>query len=532
MNRAALYLALLALVALLSAPGALAKPGDKPDEKPEPDPENLPNIVMVVTDDQTVEMLNDRTMPETLDRLAGEGTTFTNAIATTPLCCPSRASMITGQYGHNNGVLDQKYRLLSKKRNVLPIWLRRAGYSTIHVGRYLNGYERVAKARTRPAPGWDQWHSLIKPRRYYGYTLSVNGGTVPYANVPENYLTTVLTDRAVEMINRYGPRRNPFYLQFDHLAPHTSGGEENGGGCVGAAIPAPTDEGSFSNTPLPRPPSFDEENADDKPSFIRNLPRLVPAQVENMERRYRCALGSLREVDRSIAAIDEAIRAVGERNRTIFIFLSDNGYYYGEHRIPSSKNYPYAEAYRLPLLIRAPRKYLKAPAVSEVAAPVANIDLAPTILGFARTDSCKKPDGHRCRTMDGRSLIPLIQDDTDRFPLDRGLVVELNRAAGVSVEDDGGGTCSYQGLYAPGYLYVEHTGALDPTVASCVPIDEKELYDLTGDPFQLSNTATQTASLLAPSPLQIELATRLNRLRNCAGIRGRDNDIEARPFCE
>ncbi len=521
-----LFAAALFALALLQAAPALAA-----DDKRQ-SLEEKPNIVMVVTDDQTLSMMNDRTMPETLTRIGAEGTTFTNAIATTPLCCPSRASMLTGQYGHNNGVLDNKYRLLNKKRNILPVWMRAAGYTTIHVGRYLNGYERVARARTRPGPGWDQWHSLIKPRRYYGYTLSVNGGTRPYTNAPADYLTSVLAERSVQMINRFGPQSKPFYLQLDHLAPHTSGGEENGGGCLGAAIPGPADENAFDNEPLPRLPNFDESDVEDKPSFIRNLPRLDDDQVQNLQRRYRCAMASLREVDRSIAAIDEALRAVGEKKRTVFIFLSDNGYYYGEHRIPNSKNYAYSEAYRLPLLIRAPRKYLGAQAPSEVTEPVANIDLAPTILGFADTDACKKPGGHRCRVMDGRSLIPLLRGDEGRFPNDRALGVELNRGQGVSVEDDGSGTCAYQGVYAPGYLYVEHTAALDPTLATCVPIDEKELYDLTADPFQMASQATQTSSLLPPSALQVELATRLARLRDCAGIAGRDRHQDGRPFCE
>ncbi len=246
-SRALAATALVLTAALVAAPVASAKT-ERQDKL-----EELPNIVMVVTDDQTLAMLNERTMPETLARIGGEGTTFTDAVATTPLCCPSRAAMLTGQYGHNNGVLDNKYRLLNKKRNILPVWLERSGYTTIHVGRYLNGYERVAKARTRPAPGWSQWHSLIKPRRYYGYTLSVNGGTRPYTNAPEDYLTSVLTERSVQMINRFGPQSKPFYLQVDHLAPHTSGGEENGGRCVGAAIPGPQDEDAFDGEPLPGP---------------------------------------------------------------------------------------------------------------------------------------------------------------------------------------------------------------------------------------------------------------------------------------
>jgi arylsulfatase A-like enzyme len=518
--------ALVATVAMGAAPLAEAKPERAAEEE-------RPNIVLVVTDDQTMQMLNEKTMPETLRLLGRGGTTFTNAIATTPLCCPSRASMLTGQYGHNNGVLDNKYRLLNKKRNVLPIWLRRSGYRTIHVGRYLNGYERVAKARTRPAPGWDQWHSLIKPRRYYGFTLSVNGGTVPYAMAPENYLTSVLSDRAVEMVERFGPKRRPFYMQFDHLAPHTSGGEENGGGCLGAAIPGPEDEDVFADEPLPRPPSFNEEDVSDKPSFIRNLSRLDEDQIENIERRYRCALGSLRAVDRSVAAIDEALDEIGEREETAVIFTSDNGYYYGEHRIPSSKNYPYAEAVEVPLLIRAPADSLKGERQPrEVSEPVANIDIAPTILGLAETDSCKKPDNHRCRTMDGRSLLPLLRGELGRFPNDRGLAIELERGNGVSVEDDGSGTCAYQGVQVPGYRYIEHTAALDPSTGVCVPADERELYDLTADPFELTSQATQVSSLLEPSPLQLELAARLDRLRSCAGIRGRDRKVRGQPYCE
>jgi arylsulfatase A-like enzyme len=517
-------LSLVAVLAVVPAAGAKTHRQDKLEQ--------LPNIVMVVTDDQTLSMMNERTMPETLSRIGGEGTTFTDAVASTPLCCPSRAAMLTGQYGHNNGVLDNKYRLLHKKRNILPVWLGRSGYTTIHVGRYLNGYERVARARTRPGPGWDQWHSLIKPRRYYGYTLSINGGTRPYTNAPEDYLTSVLTERSVQMINRFGPQSKPFYLQLDHLAPHTSGGEENGGQCVGAAIPGPQDENAFDDEPLPRPPSFNEEDVSDKPSFIRGLPQIDEDQIEVLRRRYRCALGSLREVDRSVATIDEALKSIGEKKRTVFIFLSDNGYYYGEHRIPFSKNYAYAEAYRLPLLIRAPRKYLGGHPVTTVSEPVANIDLAPTILDFAQTDACKKPSGHRCRVMDGRSLIPLLSGHEGQFPNDRGIEIELQRSGGVSVEEDGNGTCAYQGIYAPDQLYVEHTSALDPTVGSCVPIDERELYDLNNDPYQLNSLATQSSSLLPPSEIQLALAERLEKLRTCAGIEGRDHHQGGSPFCE
>jgi N-acetylglucosamine-6-sulfatase len=343
----------------------------------------------------------------------------------------------------------------------------------------------------------------------------------------------VLAERSVKMIERYGSRNRTFYLQLDHLAPHTSGGEENGGGCVGAAIPGPEDENAFDNAPLPRPPSFNEDDVSDKPSFIQTIPPLTPDQIDNIQRRYRCALGSLRAVDRSVAAIDEALAEIGEEKETVVIFTSDNGYYNGEHRIASSKNYPYGEAVDVPLLIRAPERLLggvRPP--REVSEPVANIDIAPTILGFAESDSCKKPQNHRCRTMDGRSLVPLLRREKEDFPADRGLMIELDRVAGVSAEGDGSGICAYAGVRVPGYSYVEHTAAIDPTTGACGPIDERELYDLTADPYELSSQTTQATSLLPPSELQLELAARLNRLRTCAGIRGRDRDVSGQPFCE
>jgi hypothetical protein len=182
--------------------------------------------------------------------------------------------------------------------------------------------------------------------------------------------------------------------------------------------------------------------------------------------------------------------------------------------------------------MRAPRKYLDGPPAPTISEPVANIDIAPTILDFAQSDSCKKPGGHRCRTMDGRSLLPLLSSRLGQFPNDRGITIELERSGGVSVDEGGTGTCSYQGIYAPNELYVEHTAALDPATGTCIAIDERELYDLNGDPYQLNNVATQSSSLLPPSELQLGLAERLGRLKSCAGIEGRDKHQDGRPFCE
>jgi hypothetical protein len=134
--------------------------------------------------------------------------------------------------------------------------------------------------------------------------------------------------------------------------------------------------------------------------------------------------------------------------------------------------------------------------------------------------------------MDGRSLVPLLRREKGDYPSDRGFAIELDRAAGVSAEDDASGICAYQGVQVPGYRYIEHTRAIDPTTGTCGRIDERELYDLGADPFELSSQTSALTSALPPSELQLELADRLNRLRNCAGIRGRDRDVKRQPFCE
>ena len=128
--------------------------------------------------------------------------------------------------------------------------------------------------------------------------------------------------------------------------------------------------------------------------------------------------------------------------------------------------------------------------------------------------------------------MPLLRREPESFPAERGIAVELNRGRGVSVEDDGTGTCAYQGVKVPGYVYIQHTAALDPATATCAAIDEREFYDLTADPYQLASQATQASSLLPPTELEEQLLARVNRLHNCAGIRGRDKNISDHPYCE
>ena len=171
-------------------------------------------------------------------------------------------------------------------------------------------------------------------------------------------------------------------------------------------MPDPRDIGKFGDASLPQPPSFNETDVSDKPWFLAHQRRLTDAEVRRQTARYRCGLASLQEVDRTVGRLYGELRDLGELSRTVFIFYTDNGVFFGEHRIGGGKLYPYEEADRTPLYIRLPPRY-RGPRVTQVSQPVANIDLAPTMLALAHARSCSAP--RRCRVMDGRNLLPLLR---------------------------------------------------------------------------------------------------------------------------
>jgi N-acetylglucosamine-6-sulfatase len=514
---AALLAAILAVSATLPAgqPEAEAAPGGK-----------KPNIVVITTDDQTLASLQQRTMPNTTRLIAGKGTTFTNAIVTTPLCCPSRASWLTGQYAHNHGVTSNGlgYAALEEKDNTLPVWLDRAGYKTAHVGKYLNGYEAAVGEPVEVPPGWNVWYTTLGSTRYYDYEVSANGRRLRFGDHDNDYVTRVINRKAKTLIRRLTPNRKPLFLQLDHRAPHTETGVESRGGCSGRTVPDPHDKQLFRGEPLPLPPSFNEADVSDKPSFIQSRPPLPPTRLKKLTKRYDCALASLRAIDRGVKAIVKALKKTGELRKTVIAFTSDNGYYHGEHRIAVGKIYPYEEAIRVPLVMRVPERYRGGgERIAEISDPVANIDLAPTLLELARAKSCR--GGGACRVMDGRSLVGPLAGNQGGFPDDRAVLTEWDFGNNGSQQD---GLCRYSGVRVPGAIYVEHTVAAD-IASGCDPTPEGELYDLDDDPFQLESLDSDGPQLLG---LEGELSKRLDGLRDCAGIAGRDPQVEGRPYCE
>jgi N-acetylglucosamine-6-sulfatase len=477
---------------------------------------------VVVTDDMPLSFLSTATMPTTLELLGAQGTTFEDSVVTTPLCCPSRASFLTGQYGHNNGVLSNRpgYRDLISKRSTLPVWLRRAGYATAHVGRYLNGYKQLGPKKV--APGWDEWYTALEPRDYYGYDLQINGSrAVRHGNKPSDYLTRVLNRLAVRIIRQQVPTMRPLYLQLDHFAPHDEW-RHSGGYCDGSAIPGPGALERFAAVTLPRPPSFNEEDTSDKPSFISRLPPINDFAIADLEREYRCRLASLLEVDRGVQKIVSALAQKGELENTMIVFTSDNGFFNGEHRVPYEKYLPYEEGIRVPLLIRFPASI---GATSVVEAPVANIDLTATIMELAGAVPCTKT---ACRALDGRSMVPLARGEVPEWAENRGIMIELDRRFGEATKRL---PCQYQGIRTSGYLFVEYLSIPDPVDGLCREASEAELYDLNADPFQLDNLYPAQAG--TPDQLvEQQLAERLANLRDCSGIDGRDPVPVSGHYCE
>jgi len=264
---------------------SLADGGTQARGQAEPRPPS-PNIVVVMTDDQSASTLSEKLMPRTFDLLVEPGTVFRDFVVTTPICCPSRATFYTGQYAHNNGVFQNKpgYAGLNEKENVLPVWLREAGYRTALVGKFMHGYEDWADPASTPAPGYDDWFGL-QINSYYQYIVSDNGRPIRYGRDPQDYATSVINDHAVKVIREFARHDDPFFIHVAHVAPHSH--HTKGSICDDSAQPAPRDIGRYSRAifPDPPPPSFNEADVLDKPPFIDRLRPLTPGDITELKRK-------------------------------------------------------------------------------------------------------------------------------------------------------------------------------------------------------------------------------------------------------
>jgi N-acetylglucosamine-6-sulfatase len=460
-------------VALLAALPAAATSPSSEAATPRP----RANIVLVMSDDQTVESM--RVMTNVNALLAQQGATFANNFASFPLCCPSRATYLTGQYAHNHTVMGNAApqggydKLRPTEANTLPAWLRARGYQTVHIGKYLNGYGRTQP--THVPAGWSEWYGSIDPStyRFYNYTLNENGRLVNYGTGPQNYQADVYTAKAVDAVRRLAPRTEPFFLSVAYLAPHSGGPREADDPANQATpVPAPRHRNRFASEPLPQSPSFNEADVSDKPAVVRNR-RLLPARrIAGITENYRQRLESLLAIDEGIAAIIGALQSAGELDNTLFVYTADNGFFHGEHRIPAGKVQVYEPSVRVPLVIRGPG----VPRGVRMTQASVNADLAPTIADAANV----RPG----RNVDGLSLLGLLANRT-RF-VGRDILLE---------------TPQYSAIHSPRYVYTEYANG------------DRELYDLVADPNELASRHADSGA----SGIRTELARRLASLRRCSG---------------
>jgi N-acetylglucosamine-6-sulfatase len=492
--------AALLLAGLICASVGLAPAGSAAKKKQKSAKRERPNIVLIMDDDQSVNL--QQFLTKTNAAIGGKGVTFDNSFVNYSLCCPSRSTMLTGQYAHNHGVRGNQQpsggysKLAPTLGNSLPVWLQQSGYYTAHIGKFLNGYGTTSPDTEVP-PGWNEWYgSIDNPDAFtggtytaYGYTLNENGTVVHYGSTPDvvdpaTYQTDVYSQKAADFIRRRAPSRQPFYLSVAPRDPHAEAASCNCDGDNPRA--APRYQGALSNLTAPRDPSFNEADVSDKPSNIRDLSPLGNNQIANVDARYRARAESVLGVDDLVQNVVSTLQGTGELKNTVLIFTSDNGFFHGEHRVPQGKVRLYEPSIRVPLLIRGPG----VPKGVHRAQPVSNVDLAPTILDFA--------DAKAGRKEDGVSLLPIMGSRRDW--LGRGLDLETYFTPDTT-EDPEDPPLNYQGVRTDRYLYAEYgTG-------------EHELYDLNADPFELQNQQGNPAY----APAQAALQRLLAGIRDCAG---------------
>jgi N-acetylglucosamine-6-sulfatase len=403
----------------------------------------LPNIVLLLTDDQRRDTL--KYMPIVQRLLVQMGVRFDNGYVENPLCCPSRASILTGTNSNTNGVYSNHgphggFAAFHDATTIATV-LQAAGYRTGQFGKYFNGYRET----TYVPPGWDRWFATYdRDSGYYGYTAVSDGNEVQYGSDPADYGQTVLRNEAVSFIEDTDASQ-PLFMYWATHAPHAP------------AIPERQDRKAFASLARWRPPSYDEADVSDKPSHVRARPPIDRATAREIDRFRLDQIRSLQSVDRSVGAIVKALRESSRLENTIIVFMSDNGMLWGEHRL-HGKSEIYEEAIAVPFVVRYDAMIGRARTDEHL---VLNIDLAPT---FADAAGVELPD------VDGRSLLPLLELSNAGWR-DSFLVEHLR--AGDNTR------------YAPTFCAV-HT---DRYVLVRYATGEEELYDLVRDPHQMENVA-------------------------------------------
>ena len=427
-----------------------------------------PNFVFILTDDMRKDDL--KYMPNTLNLIGSQGMTFENAFVSNSLCCPSRATIMRGQYAHNTGVWGnsdgpdsgwQGYKNHGNEKDNIATRLHNAGYRTGLFGKYFNTYDLSAVPL-----GWDDWFATQSGGGVFNFYVNDNGTKKYFPKSSTNYVTDVVSRETQSFIGDSVGAGKPFFAYVAPKQPHEP------------ATPAPRHAHAFDGEKAPRLPSFNESDVRDKPPSIRSLSLLSSTQIAQIDTLHEKRVESLQSVDELVKAVVDKLQNEGALDNTYVVFTSDNGFHHGEHRIKSGKEKPYEESIRMPLLVRGP--LVKPPPVGQP--PLStdkltlNTDFFPTFTDLAGVTT----PGY----VDGRSLRPVLEGSATTWRT--AILLELRKTIfGIRTND--------------GRKYIEYGDGF------------KEYYDLNADPYELRNLVYYGE--VPPT----DLRTRLQALRGCAG---------------
>jgi arylsulfatase A-like enzyme len=444
-------------------------------------PTARPNIVFILIDDLRWDDIGCAGHPFVktphIDRIAKEGALFRNAYATTPLCSPSRASILTGLYAHTHGIKDNTNNdVASHKLVTFLLLLQRAGYATAFIGKWHMGSD------DSPRPGIDHWIGLKGQGQYLDPEMKLNGRP----QTVSGYATDIFNEKAVEFIKR--PHTKPFVLYLSHKAVHPNLQQRPDGSIsdpnASHFIPAERHKHLYADAKIPRRPNALIEKLEGKPALMRQIGNLPPLSraTGTSDDVIRDRLRMLMSVDEGVGKIFQALADKKLLDNTLIVFSSDHGYFYGEHGLSVERRLAYEETSRIPLLMRCP-SLIKAGTVVE---PFAlTVDFAPTLLDVAGVPVPKN--------MHGRSLVPLLKGD--KTPIRRSFLIEYFSDTVFPRMDRMG----YQAVRSERWKHIQYTDLKGMD----------ELYDLQADPYEMRNLIEEPRM----QNVRAEMSTELRRLR-------------------